>query len=440
MILSTTFSKLQNSPLLVTYAFNSFWSILGSLVSKGTNFFCIALIAKILGPEIFGEYNVVQTTTGMFGTIAGLGLGMAATKLIAEWKMKDGKIVGEFIGSLYSLSLITSIVVTMLFFSLSSEIASSLQNNEKLILLFQITSFIVIFDSLSGIQYGILAGFESFKLLSIINIIQGILTMPLLLLGAYQYSIIGLTSMLLITKVLTVIIYEYFLRLQFKKRRIKINLKVNKGSISEICKIGIPSFLGGLSQTPVSWYSNYLLVNQPWGYKNLGVYNAANQLRTFVLFLPDSAGRISIPMLSTSFGIGDAVKFKKTAIITIIWNLLLSVLPAIVLVVFAPLFKELLGSQYNFGLELIAVVLLTGIAIAITNAIGYIFICSNRMWLDLYLRIISGLSIIAFVFFIGRYQGAIGYASAFLFGTIVYFALQLLFLIWLKLLKNILTK
>jgi O-antigen/teichoic acid export membrane protein len=431
-LITLILNKLRSTPLVYSFAKNSFWSILGSLFSKGINFFCIITLAKFLGPESFGEYNVVQITIGVFGTLAGTGLGMAATKLIAEWKTKSKHRIGELVGTLYGLSFLTSTVVTIIFFLLSSKLAFSFQANMQLIFLFQITSFVVIFDSIGGIQFGIILGLEKFKLLSIINIIQGIITMPILLVGAFKYGLVGLTVMMLVTKIITYIIYEYFIRRELKTQNIKISIKYNKDIISEIYKIGIPAFLGGLSQTPVSWYTNYLLANQPLGFKSLGIYNTANQLRTFVLFLPDSAGRISIPMLSSAFGEQNLKKFKSTAIVTILWNFFLSVISAIFILVFATFFKDMLGEKYNFNASLIIVILLTGVSIAASNAMGYIFICSNKTWLDLYFRIVSGISIVCIIFFWGRYNGAYGYASGYLYGTIFYLVLQVLYLLRLK--------
>src|SRR5450759_4260385 len=110
-MLSQFSTKIFRTPFFV----NSFWAILGSFISKGINFASIVWIARILGPGIFGEYNVIQTTVGMFGTVSGLGLGLASTKLIAEWREKDIHKVGRIIGTLYLLSFLVSLFVAATF-------------------------------------------------------------------------------------------------------------------------------------------------------------------------------------------------------------------------------------------------------------------------------------------------------------------------------------
>jgi len=48
------------------------------------------VVARILGKEEFGQLAIVQSTVGMLGVIAGLGLGLTATKHVALPKRSVG--------------------------------------------------------------------------------------------------------------------------------------------------------------------------------------------------------------------------------------------------------------------------------------------------------------------------------------------------------------
>lgn len=414
------FSRLLTHPFFA----NSFWAILGSFVSKGINFVAIAWIARILGPEMFGEYNVIQTTVGMFGTISGLGLGLAATKLIAEFRDRDIMKVGRIISTLYLLSFVISFVVAVIFFSTAGLISNSLLSNDKLTLLLQITSVIVIFDAIAGVQNGVLTGFEAFKEMTFISVIVGILSAPLLVIGAVYYGLTGLTVMLLLSRLINVVANRIYLDKKFKAHSIRVRPQINKDVLKSIFDIGIPSFLSGLSTSPVNWITTSIFVNQPLGYQSLGTYNTANQLRTLVLLLPDSAGKVTMPQLANAYGNQDIKRFKKTVVVTFLWNLVLSVLPAIVLFLFGGLFQNFFGDKFNLSGSLILVVLATGVLVALTNAIGYIFICSNLIWYDFILRIFWGIALIVLILFYGRYNGAIGYAISILGASIVHMIAQ----------------
>lgn len=47
---------------------------------------CFFLLARILGQVGFGEYGMINTTAGMIGGMAGLGIGTTVVKHIAEFK------------------------------------------------------------------------------------------------------------------------------------------------------------------------------------------------------------------------------------------------------------------------------------------------------------------------------------------------------------------
>ncbi|WP_372745760.1 oligosaccharide flippase family protein [Lutibacter sp.] len=409
---------------------NSIWAIAGSFISKGINFASIAFIAKILGPEMFGEYNVIQLTVGLFGTVSGLGLGLAATKLIAEWRERDIEKVGRIIGTLYTLSFIISLIVAISFFTTSKLVAIELLNNEKLTILLQITSVIVIFDAINGVQNGVLTGFESFKEIAIVSTFVGVISAPLLVAGAYYYGLVGLAVMLLLTRLLNVIVNRIYLEKKFKERKIHVRAKISKLELKNILDISIPAFLSSIATSPVNWISTSIFVNQPGGYKDIGTYNAGNQLRTLVLFLPDSAGKITIPKLANEFGDKNLKKFKKTVSVTFLLNLVLSVLPAMVLYIFGGFFQQFMGLKFNLSDDLIAIVLLTGVLIAVTNAIGYIFICSNLIWYDFLLRVFWGLALILIIVFYGKGNGAVGYGLSILFASVVHMVMQLVILMF----------
>jgi len=408
---------------------NSIWAVLGAFISKGLNFGSVIFAARIVGPKVFGEYNVIQTTVGLFGTVSGLGLGLAATKLIAEWKVKDPVKVGDLLGSLYVLSLVISIFVALVFFFSSTFISGSLLNNVNLSSILKLSAVIVIFDAINGVQNGILSGFESFKKIALINFVVGILSTPLIIAGAYYFGLFGLTGMLLVSRFSSVLITRFFLNDVLRKFDISINYEFSLTKVTPIFKISIPSFLTNMAISPVGWVSTTIFINQPLGYSTLGTYNAANQLRQLVLFLPDSAGKVSIPQLSREYGEGRFKDFRKTVVLTFCFNLVLSLIPAIIIYACSFLFKNFIGSDFKIDDILVISVLATSILVAISNAIGYVFICSNLIWYDFVLRVFWGIAQILLVLFFGKNHGAIGYSVSILGAYLLYIFLQIVVLV-----------
>ena len=384
----------------------------------------------MLGPTTFGEYNVIQATIGMFGTVSGMGMGLAATKLIAEWHDKDVGKTSRIIGSLILLSIGISLLVSLIFFSAAPWISDYMLDNPSLSIYLRLTALIVILDALNGVQNGVLIGFGAFKKMAVINTVVGMCSAPILIGSTYFYGLAGLTLGLLLCRLINVIANSRYLGKIYREQKVKIEYKINRYVFKDIFSISVPSFLSSLSTSPVSWLSTTLFVNQPVGYAALGLYNAANQLRTLVLLLPDSAGKVTMPKLANSYGKGDASGFRKTVGITIGWNLLLSILPAVFLFFFGDFFLKILGSEFEFSNGLVATVLVAGILIAATNAIGYIFICSNLVWFDFFLRVCWGVTLLLLIFFYGRYNGATGYGLSIVGASMVHILSQGIILLY----------
>jgi O-antigen/teichoic acid export membrane protein len=89
--------RFKHSPLAVRLIQGSIWSFTGSLVSRVLALAAAVLVARVLGKASYGELGMVQTTIGMFGTLAGFGMGTTAAKFVAEFRttdpMKAGKII-----------------------------------------------------------------------------------------------------------------------------------------------------------------------------------------------------------------------------------------------------------------------------------------------------------------------------------------------------------
>ena len=61
-----------------------FWTFAGTVISRGLMFVATVAVARILGKTAYGELGMIQSTVGMFSVFAGFGLGLTATKYVAE--------------------------------------------------------------------------------------------------------------------------------------------------------------------------------------------------------------------------------------------------------------------------------------------------------------------------------------------------------------------
>ncbi len=93
--------RFRASPLSVRLARGVFWSLVGAVISRGLGVVSAIIVARLVGITAFGEFTIIQSTVGLFGTFAGLGLGITATKYVAELRETDrircGRVSSVFI-------------------------------------------------------------------------------------------------------------------------------------------------------------------------------------------------------------------------------------------------------------------------------------------------------------------------------------------------------
>src|SRR5882672_5888251 len=77
------------------FAIGAFWALVGAVVSRGLTLASSVVAGRLLGTTGFGEVGMIQSTQGLFGVLAGAGLGLAATKYVAEFRSVDAAKAGR---------------------------------------------------------------------------------------------------------------------------------------------------------------------------------------------------------------------------------------------------------------------------------------------------------------------------------------------------------
>lgn len=99
------------------------WSVAAAVVSQGMRFLAFVIVARILGKTGFGELGMIQHTVSMFGVFAGLGLGLTATKHVAEFRSVDPARAGRIIALSSVVALISGGLVGIAVFFASPYLA-----------------------------------------------------------------------------------------------------------------------------------------------------------------------------------------------------------------------------------------------------------------------------------------------------------------------------
>ena len=399
---------------------NSFWILSGNIVSKLVLLVATILMTNYLSKEEYGQFGIIKSTILMFVMFASMELGITATKYVSQYKNSNRLKVENIVGLSTLFSIIVSFILAITVYFFASNIANQI-NAPNLTKEIQISSFILFFASLNGVQAGILAGLERFKELSINTTIAGLFSSICLIIASKFYSLSEIVIAFGLNYVLLFILNFLTLRKFFyNSYSVKLFSLNNFNELGVIWRFSFPAILAGLMVSPVTWICNYLLVNQVNGYHEMANFDIANQWRNTILFIPSALSQIVLPLLSSS--IEDQKNYKKIFNINLKINFYLGSGLALLFTILSPLIIKLYGENYQNALLPMVIMFITTAIITVNNVIGQAIASQDKMWLGFIVNSIWATSLIFFTYVtINIYNmGALGLSVSFLISYIIH--------------------
>lgn len=205
---------------------------------------------------------------------------------------------------------------------------------------------------------------------------------------------------------------------------VQFSLKESWKESKVLFTFSLPSLLSSIMVGPVNWICAALLVNQPYGYKEMGIFNAANQWFIFLLFFPNILGQIVLPILSEQMNNRDKISSKKFLFNSIKLNFLTTILISIALCIFSRDIMSLYGENFSSGWLTLIFVMITGILVSIQIPVGQFFAASGLMWTSFLMNLGWAFIFIIITIFIvdkGSLGLSIARGSAYMVHTIWFF-------------------
>ena len=132
----------------------------------------------------------------MFGVFAGMGLGLTATKYVAELRVTNPHRAGRIIALSTAVALGTATTAAVALFAAAPWLAASTLNAPNLSAELRIATGVLFLNALNGTQTGVLAGLEAFRTIARVNLIRGVLTFPLAVAGVLLWNLRGAVAAL----------------------------------------------------------------------------------------------------------------------------------------------------------------------------------------------------------------------------------------------------
>lgn len=355
------------------------WSLIGAIGSRGLTLVSLIIVARMLGPKGFGEFSAVQSTVGAVLVLAGLGLGMTATKYVAELHQIDAGRAARVIALCGTVGLVAGGLVALALTIFAPTISTRILSAPQLVAALRISALMVLFGTLISMQTGALAGFEAFDTIARINLVMAPIGLLTVVLGTHWGRVPGAIAGLAIAQGLTWILNRRALRIRSPGLANLHFVWPREEERRLLYAYSAPTVLNAVVIAFTNWGAIAALVNTPDGYRQMGIFGAANQWLIALLVVPTIIGQVVFPHATRVLKGGYHESSRLVRHATVLAAAVS--LPIVVLGCgLSPLLMRAYGSEFqNSSLTLVVVLITAGIMAMQTPAI-HIIAAAGRMW------------------------------------------------------------
>ena len=355
----------------------AFWSFSGTAMGKLCLLVAGILCAHLLKQEVFGQLGMIRSTLNIFIVFGASGIGVTATKLISTYRTNDIPRLLRMTRLTFRLAWVMALVLMVFCFVLARPIARHILHAEHLTFELQIASLLLLFSILYGVQNGILTGLEQFKIMARNTFVGSFLEAVLMVAGAYFWGLtgaivglgIGLGALFWVNRLSIKKHYAQYVVGEMQPTH-------TPNDWSMLLNDCIPATLSALMVTPTFWGIRTILLQHD-GYNSLALFEAADQWKVMMLFIPTAISQMVLPILTSIRQQRQQFRHVLLANIAFIVGIS-SVITLMVLLLGGPI-MQLYGKGFSDKMPLVYLAL-SNIFSAYSNIIEMSIYSKNKMW------------------------------------------------------------
>lgn len=399
--LSTLVKVTEGSDLRRRLARGAFWSLAGAVIARGLMLASLIVVAREIGRVPFGKLGIILSTVSLFQVFAGFGMGLTATKHVAELRRTNPGRAGRIIVLTGVVTVLMAVTVAALMVALAPLLAARVLAAPELARFLRISAGLLLFGTLSMVQVAVLAGFEAFRTVAKVNFIAGVLSFPLVVAGVYLGGLEGAVWGLVASSAASWSVGHLALRREAKRWDVPLTLRGWSRERGVFWRFSLPAALGGLIVPPVSWIGQAMLVNlvdsngDAIGYDEMGLFSAGNQWRSALLFLPAYLSAAVLPILSSLHGGKDHRRYMRILWFTLAMTVTITLILFLAISLASPWIMRIYSTGFEAGQVVLVVLAFSACLTAATNVISKAIVSSGRMWWGLLLNLLWALVFLA---------------------------------------------
>jgi O-antigen/teichoic acid export membrane protein len=379
------------------------------------------LVARALGIAEYGVYGLLFTSIGFVASIVGLQMGLAATVLVARHRLAAPERAAAVIGHAMRFAWLVGLGFLVATLPFATPLSDWLLQSPRHALAVSLGCLFVAASLVSGVQDGIVQGFEDFAAVARVRLAAVLLTVLAIYPAARAGGLVGV---LLATLAALVLRYILLARI-IARHRADSGLPARGTGIGFgelVFGFSLPSMFASLLMGGLLWYGSLLLSRQSQGFESIAMVNTGLQWRGPILMLAASLGSVAVPAFSRHAGANDTAASRVLRRRLLLANGAAALLGTLVLSVLAGPLLSLYGNGFAAGAWIFVVLVASTVPTVLANVYMQELVGQGRMWQQLLLHLpMSGVLALGFTVLVPRMQGA-GYAWTVLGGSLALLA------------------
>lgn len=409
------------------------WNLLATVFTQGATFAVNVALANILGRRIFGEYAMVQNTVLTCAAVAQMAIGYTATKYVAELRSSEPDKAGRILGLCSIVTTVSAALAAAALLTGASLLASSVLRAPHLATTLRIGTFVVFFMVMNGYQIGALTGLESYRALARTGALSGVVSVASCTLAARFAGLNGGLAALGLSALCQWLLLRRSLAAEAASQGIPIRYSARWSDMAIFWTFALPATLSGFVSLPALWLANALLVRQPGGFEQMGLYVAAANFRVMVLVLPNVINRVGLSVLNYERRGPDPRGYRTAFWLNGALTTAAVVAGALAIVLLGPWVLPLFGRSFAPAYPVLMVLMLSTIPEALSVAAYQDLQSRARMWLSLFsVSIPRDCLIVIAAYALTPVHGAVGLAWAYTSGWLLALLVMVVLIIRLR--------
>jgi O-antigen/teichoic acid export membrane protein len=354
--------------------------VIASVVSRVMAFVMSVVVVRALGDESFGRFGIVSGTLTTFSVIATLGMGVAATKLVAQNRISDPVRAGRSLASAVTAALAMGWILALGLALSAPWLAVHVLGDAGLTWALRLCAAALFFIAWSSAQAGGLAGIEAFPTSAKVSMLGGAVIFVFSVVGVSGWGFLGAVAAIPLGNAAQCLVQEVALRRAYRRASIPFTYARPLSEMRVVLAVGVPAMLSAAVYLPATWLGSVILVRHA-GYQQMAVFAIADQWSNLVLMLPMVLGSVLLPVMTSVFSASDDEGSRSLLRRTFLGNLGISLVPLVAIAPFGFLILRIYGPSYAASWPVFSIMVSAACLFAALAPIGHALTATGRMWL-----------------------------------------------------------